>query len=125
MACVWDYHEGGSPLSTLWAAAAALDSEAPGETSLPGTSRGHLGALFREAGLGQVEETTLTVGVRHPTFDDWWEPFELGVGPAGAYVGGLAGGDRQRLADQCRAKLGDGPFTIEAMAWAAKGLVSR
>jgi len=122
-ACVWDYHEGGSPLSALWAAAAELDPAAPGETELPGTSRGHLGELFRAAGLRSVEEATLEVSVQHPSFNDWWEPFELGVGPAGAYVAGLEATARQRLAGRCREALGDGPFTVEATAWAATGLV--
>lgn len=123
-ACVWDFHEGGSPLNTLWAAATELDPGAPGEAELPGTSRGHLGVLFQGAGLQNVEEATLTVEVQHPSFADWWEPFELGVGPAGAYVAGLEVTARRRLADRCHEMLGDGPFTIEAAAWAASGLVS-
>ena len=53
----------------------------------------------------------------------WWEPFTLGVGPAGAYVGGLDPGQRDALRDRCRAHLPSGPFTIEARAWAARGVV--
>lgn len=123
-ACVWDFHEGGSPLSTFWAAAADLDPDAPGEQQLPGTGRGELATLLRAAGLRNVDEVTLTVDVRHPTFDHWWKPFELGVGPAGAYVDGLETTARRRLAARCRAALGSGPFTIEATAWAAKGSVA-
>lgn len=124
-ACVWDYHEGRGPLSTFWTAAIGLDPDAPGETELPGTSRGDLGVLFRDAGIRNVEETTLSVGVQHPSFDDWWEPFELGVGPAGAYVAGLAVSKRSRLAGRCREMLGDGPFMVEGTAWAATGIASR
>ncbi len=123
-ACVWDFHEGGGPLNTLWAAATELDPDAPGEAELPGTGRGHLGVLLRAAGLQNVEEATLTAAVQHPTFAEWWEPFELGVGPAGAYVGGLEEKARQRLARRCQEMLGHGPFTVEATAWAARGVVS-
>ena len=122
-ACVWDFHEGGSPLSTLWAAAGALDPDAPDETQLPGTRRGDLGTLFRAAGLRDVDDGSITVGVRHPDFDDWWAPFELGVGPAGAYVARLDVDGRHQLQRRCRELLGAGPFTIEATAWAARGVV--
>ena len=43
---------------------------------------------------GPVE--VLTVRVGFTGFDDWWEPFTLGVGPAGNYVAGL---DPQQTAD--------------------------
>ena len=57
-----------------------------------------------------------------PTFDVWWEPFTRGAGPAGAYVGGLDERRRDALRDRCRALLPVEPFTIEARAWAARGL---
>ena len=28
----------------------------------------------------------MPVTVEHATFEDWWEPFTLGVGPAGVYL---------------------------------------
>ncbi len=88
-ACVWDHAGGSGPLNAFWEAVRATDPTAEGEATLPGTRRGHLGELFTEVGLDQVEETALSVHVEHPTFEDWWEPFTLGVGPAGAYVAGL------------------------------------
>ena len=123
-AAVWDYAEAGSPLTPLWAAAAELDPGAPGEANLPGTRRGQLGSLFGQAGLGDIVETTITVRVEHASFHDWWAPFELGVGPAGDYVAGLGAMERQALSDRCRGSLGEGPFTIEATAWAATGIVT-
>ena len=50
---------------------------------------GELGELFRQAGLRDVEAKSLSVEVEHQTFEEWWEPFTLGVGPAGAYANGL------------------------------------
>ncbi len=121
-ACVWDFDEGRGPLNTFWAAASELDPLAPGETVLPGTRRGHLAALLREAGMEQVEESIISVQVGHPDFEDWWQPYELGVGPAGVYVSSLSPQDRDRLRDRCRAILPDGPFEVGAAAWAAAGL---
>jgi hypothetical protein len=122
--CVWDFDEGGSPLTPLWSAAAELDPDAPGESDLPGTRRGQLGSLFSDAGLNDVVETTITVGVEHPSFHDWWAPFELGVGPAGAYVASLGAIERRALTDRCFELLGEGPFTVEATAWAATGIAN-
>ena len=73
-----------------------------GQSGLPGAREGDLERLFLEAGLGGVEEHLLTVEVEHPTFEEWWEPFTLGVGPAGSYVAGLTPESRDRLRERCR-----------------------
>ena len=85
-ACVWDHYGGEGPLSLFWDAAREFDCDVDDESRLAGTREGQLAQLFREAGLHAIEETTLWITVEHPSFDDWWEPFTLGVGPAGAYV---------------------------------------
>jgi SAM-dependent methyltransferase len=122
-ACVWDFGEGGSPLSLFWAAATGLDAQAPGESSLPGTHRGHLARLLGEAGVEAVEQAELRVEVEHPSFEEWWQPFELGVGPAGAYVSALGEAERRRLAERCGELLPEPPFVVTASAWAASGRV--
>ena len=122
-ACVWDFGEGGSPLSLFWTAAAELDPQAPGEHALPGTRRGHLAQLLGEAGLDAIEQAQLSVEVEHQTFDEWWRPFELGVGPAGSYVAALGQPERRRLEEHCRALLPEPPFVVTAAAWAASGRV--
>ena len=88
-ACVWDHHGGTGPLSLFWAAAREIDPDVETESQLPGARQGHLTLLFDEAGLQAIEETALSVAVEHQTFEDWWEPFLLGVGPAGRYVAEL------------------------------------
>ena len=35
--------------------------------------------------------------VVHPTFDDWWQPYLTGTGPAGAYVARLTPDAVERL----------------------------
>ena len=120
-ACVWDHAGGRGPLGTFWEAVHAIDPEAPDESHLAGAREGDLTRLFTEAGLHDVEETLLSVAVEHPTFEEWWEPFELGVGPAGGYTSRLDPQRREALREACRARLPAPPFVLTAAAWAARG----
>lgn len=120
-ACVWDHAGGGGPLSPFWDAVHVLDAEAPDESGLAGAREGHLRELLEAAGLEDVQETALAVTVEHPTFEEWWEPFTLGVGPAGSYTAGLEPERQARLRELCRARMSDAPV-ITARAWAARGL---
>lgn len=121
-ACVWDHAGGQGPLGAFWQAAHELDPYVEDESQLPGAREGHLGDLFRAARLRDVEETSLTASVEHPAFDEWWEPFTRGVGPAGAYVAGLDVERQAKLRDVCRARLPNAPFVLESRAWAVRGL---
>jgi len=121
-ACVWDHAGGAGPLARFWDAARELDPGVADESDLPGAREGDLERLLHEAGLGDVEERLLTVEVEHGSFDEWWEPFTLGVGPAGAYVQGLAQDARDRLRERCRELHPDAPFAVSASAWAARGV---
>jgi SAM-dependent methyltransferase len=121
--CVWDHGGGLGPLGTFWEAAHALDQAAPDESNQAGVREGQLVALLTQAGLREVEGTVLTVAVDHPSFEEWWEPYTLGVGPAGSYAVSLDPTARDRLRDALRERLGAGPFTVEASAWAARGVV--
>jgi len=121
-ACVWDAGERG-PLSAFWRAARALDPAATDEGRLAGGREGHLAELFASAGLRAVESTALAATLAHPTFEEWWEPFTLGVGPAGAYVAGLDADRRAALRERCRESLPKAPFEVAARAWTARGLV--
>ena len=122
-ACVWDHAGGAGPLARFWAAARELDADVADESALPGAREGDLERLLREAGLGGVEERLLTVEVGHESFEEWWEPFTLGIGPAGAYVQGLTQEARDRLRERCRALHPEAPFAVSASAWAARGVV--
>ncbi len=120
-ACVWDHAGGHGPLGLFWEAARELDPEVEDESQLAGAREGHLSELFESAGLDEVEETALSVSLEHPSFDDWWEPFTLGVGPAGAYVAGLDPKRQAQLRELCRELLPEPPFVVTALAWAARG----
>jgi SAM-dependent methyltransferase len=122
-ACVWDLAGGTAPLSPFWEAARELDPDVEDESQLAGAREGHLAKLFRGAGLHDVEDSALSVDVEHQTFEDWWEPFTLGVGPAGAHTASLDAAAQAELRERCREKLPTEPFVLTARAWAARGLV--
>jgi SAM-dependent methyltransferase len=120
-ACVWDHAGGQGPLSLFWDAVHELDPDAPGESELAGTRDGHLGELLVAAGADDVGTGRLVVRVPFRDLEDWWEPFTLGVGPAGVHVAGLDDAGRAALRDACARRLPDGPFELEATAWTATG----
>ena len=118
-ACVWDHGGDGGPLSTFWQAVRATDPQAGDESGLAGARKGHLAQLCEEAGLRDIEDSALTVTVPFATFDDWWEPFTLGVGPAGAHVAQLDDAGRDELRATC-ARLLPAPFEVAASAWCVR-----
>ena len=120
-ACVWDHGGGQGPLSVLWEAALELDPNVTDESDLAGAREGHLAQLLEEAGLTGIDDTVLSVVVEHGSFEEWWEPFTLGVGPAGSYTASLDAGGQARLRERCRELLPPAPFSITARAWAARG----
>jgi SAM-dependent methyltransferase len=120
-ACAWDGPTGA--LAPFWSVVHTIDPEAQDEALLSGARMGHLTELFDAAGLREVEEASIAVEVVHPTFEEWWEPYTYGVGPAGDYVQRLDDDGRVRLESVAREHLGSGPFTVTAKAWAARGTV--
>ncbi len=117
-ACVWDGSAGGGgPLTPFWDAARSVDPSAAGEGPRPGTTPGDLGRIVAEAGLSLDQDASLTVRVAFATFEDWWEPYTLGVGPPGDYVRTLGPQGLVAVREACRARLGPGPFHLDATAW--------
>ena len=119
-ACVWDHAGGKGPLSPFWQAVHDLDPQARDESGLAGAREGHLAELCGAAGLHHVEPSSLTVTVSFATFADWWEPFLLGVGPAGAYVMQLDEERREALRVRCASLLPSAPFRLAASAWCVR-----
>jgi SAM-dependent methyltransferase len=117
-ASVWNHTTGGGPLSVFWRAVTDLDPTARDESELAGSREGHLAELCEAAGLNDIQPTSLTVTVGFATFEEWWEPYTLGVGPAGAYVAKLANARRELLRTRCSTLLPPAPFEVAASAWA-------
>ena len=121
-ACVWDHGSGRGPLSIFWKAAREIAPDVPDESQGAGARKGHLTELLVKAGLRDVEETAIKATVKHATFEEWWVPFTLGVGPAGAYTKKLDPDQRNELMEHCRRLLPPPPFEVAAWAWTARGL---
>jgi hypothetical protein len=99
----------------------SLDGDVEDESRFSGARQGHLVQLFGEAGLGDVEETEIASSSDYESFDEWWRPYTLGVGPAGKYAQSLDEDQLAALRERCREVLPDAPFTQTAYAWAVRG----
>jgi ubiquinone/menaquinone biosynthesis C-methylase UbiE len=122
-ACLWDNAGEGSPVATFWHAVHSLDPQASDE-AVPASTEGALARIFDEAGLDDVRSTTISSRVTFASFEDWWEPFTYGVGPAGAHTRALDAPSLQALAQRCRELMGEPPFEVTAVARAVVGRVS-
>jgi ubiquinone/menaquinone biosynthesis C-methylase UbiE len=120
-ACVWDYAGGRGPVSVVWAAARELDPDVMEASHFAGGREGHLVELFEAAGLQEIEQAVHSISIEHSSFEEWWDPLTLGVGPAGSYVAGLDPVRQAELRERCREKLPTAPFLLTAHAWAARG----
>ena len=122
-ASVWDHGGGHGPLSVYWDAVHELDPQAEDESQLAGATEGDLTELFEAAGLREIEEVALAVHVEHSSFDDWWEPYTFGVGPAGAYVAGLDDGAAREAPCALRGSAAGAAVPVSARAWAARARI--
>jgi len=120
-ATVWDLRGSRAPMAPLWTAMAEVAPEHPDESDFQGGSRESLVGILEQAGLTDIEADELAVTVTHPTFEEWWEPYQHGVGPAGEAIAALDPEARTRLEQVLRRNLGDGPFDVTAVAYAARG----
>lgn len=125
-ACVWDFHEGMQMLRGFWDAALAIDPDAPDEaTTLRFGRPGEIAELFATVGVDDLVESTLQVTSTYGSFDELWDGFLAGVGPAGAYCVARTDRDRRRIRAELYDRLGSpaGSFTLSAGARCAVGRV--
>ena len=126
---VWDYAGKMQFMRHFWNAAAALDPVAYDldEGRQPRSrlcAPGPLAELFRAAGLRDVEVRPIDIDTHFRDFDDFWQPFLGGQGPAPNYVASLSEERRlalrQRLHDSLPIAI-DGSVPLVARVWAARG----
>jgi SAM-dependent methyltransferase len=124
-ACFWD-RERMPTLNTFWAAAARVRPGPDTDMRRLGTAEGDLATLLRAAGLADVATGTISASAEYADFEDWWQPFTFGVGPAGAYYDSLSADEQHLLRAHARELLGEpaGSFTLTGHAWYATGRVS-
>ena len=125
-AYVWDYAEGMGMIRELWDAAFTLN---PAAAELDEARRFTICAaeplrdLWEGSGLGSVSTQLIEISTRFDDFQDFWEPFLGGQGPAGSYVVALPDQDRDALRELLRSRLDspDGSIVLPAKAWAVRG----
>jgi SAM-dependent methyltransferase len=123
-ACMWDIAEGGmTMLRVFWNAVQVIAPEVEGERTLAGTARGDIEARFVRAGLVDVVGGALSARASYANFDDFWEPFTFAVGPSGQFLRSLPLEQQGKVRELCQRELADGPFSLDARAWYARGTV--
>ena len=122
-ACTWNFSGGMKLLGTYWESAKALDPGAESESSAFDEAR--LDALWRGAGLGGVEVDALVVSSGYEDFDELWDTFLLGVGPAGQHLVSQPPERQSAIRAEYFTRLGEpvGSFELDARAWAVRGRV--
>ena len=124
---MWDYAEKMELMRCFWDAAVELRPEAAKMDEgirFPLCRPDALRTLFTGAGLAAVDVTAIDVATPFASFDDYWEPFCGGQGPAPAYAMSLPEADRASLSERIRARLpiaADGAISLTARAWAVRG----
>ena len=73
--------------------------------------------------MSEVKTDHLRVETSYTGFEELWEPFTFGVGPAGAYLAKLSPEQREEVRAELFKGLGEpsGPFTLSATAGAVRG----
>lgn len=124
---VWDYPGGGLEfVRAFWAAATALDPAAQDLSEarrFPFCTPDALKGLAEGAGLSAVACVPLEVPTVFQTFDDFWQPFTLGGGPAPGYCATLGPDALERLRERLRETLSrgdDGSIRLKVRAWGVK-----
>jgi SAM-dependent methyltransferase len=128
-AYVWDYAGKMELMRYFWDAAVSLDPAAAKldeGVRFPLCRPEALEKLFASAGLGDIEVKPIDIPTSFADFDDYWQPFLGGQGPAPAYAMSLDETARERLRDRLReavATEGTGAISLTARAWAARARV--
>jgi SAM-dependent methyltransferase len=128
-AFVWDYAEGMEPIRAFWDAAIELapaDREADEAVRFPVCDRAQLQRVFEDAGLRAVETCAIDGEGRFRDFDDYWNPFLRGIGPAPGYCAALPADRREALRARLHERLArssDGPVVMRTRAFAVRGTV--
>jgi SAM-dependent methyltransferase len=126
---VWDYAGKMELMRHFWDAAVALDPavrDLDEGVRFPLCQPDKLESAFGHANLTEIAAVPIDVPTRFRDFDDYWEPFLGGQGPAPSYAMSLDEPSRNRLRDRIRDRLPiqpDGSVALIARAWAIRGRV--
>jgi SAM-dependent methyltransferase len=130
-AYVWDYAGRMELMRVFWDAAVELDpvsAKLDEGLRFPLCRPEALEELFAATGLDKVEVAPIDIPTPFVNFDDYWQPFLGGQGPAPAYAMSLDEAARARLRDRIKERLpiaANGAISLTARAWAARASVRR
>jgi len=127
-AYVWDYAGRMEFLRYFWDAALQLD---PATESLdegvrfPLCNSEELSKVFTKAGLTEVESSFLDIETRFKDFEDYWNPFLGGQGPAPGFLRSLDKESQDQLKERIHERIifePDGSFRLIARALVVRGI---
>jgi len=125
-AYVWDYAGKMELIRYFWDVAVELDPAAAKMDEgirFPMCRPEALEKLFASAGLREIEVRSIDTSTLFSDFDDYWQPFLGGQGPAPAYAMSLDETTRARLRERIRERLptgANGSISLTARAWAVR-----
>ena len=126
-AYVWDYAGEMQLMRYFWDAAVELNRaarELDEGLRFPLCNENALRTLFAGVALKDVELRAIDAPTPFRDFDDYWQPFLGGQGPAPGYCMSLDEEKRAALRERIRSKLPferDGSIKLIGRAWAVKG----
>ena len=126
-AYVYDYSDKMEFLRYFWDAAIMVDENAKSldeGVRFPICDPDKLKEAFEQAGLSNIQTTYLTVETIFKDFEDYWNPFLGGQGPAPSYLGSqtsyIVGKIRFNLVERLPVE-SDGSIRLIARAIAVRG----
>jgi len=126
-ACVWDYGGRMDFLRLFWDAVTKFDPAAADldeGVRFPICRSDALVDVFRKNGLADVRCEPVDIVTEFNGFDDYWQPFLGGTGPAPSYIASLDEARRDTLArklDVLLPRSPKGTIVLTARAWAVRG----
>ena len=108
-AYVWDFVQELSPSGPLRRAMRRFGIEGP---AIPGTEASRLdslAALFRDAGLEQIETRTIDVCLAYANFQDFWQAQTPSYAPTTGIIAAMKESERARLMRTVQSALPSGP----------------
>lgn len=127
---VWDYPDAGVEfMRHFWSAAIQCDPDAIQFTEgkrFSWCNEGELKSIATNAELTNITSRAIEVPSIFNSFDDYWRPFTLGVGPAPGYCANLPAQKREEIRATLEKQLpqsADGSIHLNLRAWAVAGEV--
>ncbi len=130
-AYVWDYAGKMELMRFFWDAAVEFDPDAAKMDEgirFPLCRPDALEKLFAGSGLEGVEVKHIDIPTTFANFDDYWQPFLGGQGPAPTYAMSLDETARERLRDRIRERIpitANGSISLTARAWVTRATVAK